>query len=571
MRGYMTEPQPITITLSPEERWLPTIRSVTRDYCAILDFPTALAEKVVKSTEQACSELIHHCRKAGVQEQYSLGLGYQDHACIVEIIYNKDVPLDPTGSEDDDTEAKDSENLADHALWLQRIRRNVDRAFFKYQADRRTLEMRTYRRSEGKEGRFWLMGLTSRLNKKVKIDIIRDDKGAPISSVLHDIDSGKVLKLDAGGTFVVERLDGAHNFYDIYMEYVDKISLTSPERLSTIFISLESAGMIETDRPEVKKKSVRGRLYGIMNKVTFRSLNIPHGDRLVDRLYGRISWLFRPVTVACILLFALSGFIPLSREVTEIHHLISKPALAIHSNPSILIELYILMTLVAVLHEFAHGLTCRHFGGSVHRIGIMFYLAMIIFFADVSAAWGFRSKWKRIAVALAGPVLNLVVMSFCFWMWHFQKVHFQPEHSIWFLMGFFCLYSTVLNFVPFIKMDGYYMLTDLTGISTLREKSFAYLRQTLFGIFWIGRNEEQIVPKGKEKWILWCYGLAGAAFTALFFAYPFYEFIRYISMDHPSKGMLIFFGVMVALTLYNAVYRVYQMAHSRLHREIVIT
>ncbi|MBD3398007.1 hypothetical protein GF413_02935, partial [Candidatus Micrarchaeota archaeon] len=482
----MTEPQPISMILAPEERWLPTISSVTQDYCAALDFSTSLAEKVVRCTEQVCSELVHRCREAGIREQYTLKLRYQDQACIVEIIYNKDAPLDPGLGEEDGAEVKDSEHLSDQTLWLQLIRKSADRVFFKYEGDRRALEMRIYRRSEGKEGQFWLMGLTSRLNENVKVDIIRDDKGTPISSVLHDIDSGKVLKLDEGGAFVVERLDGAHNFYDIYMEYIDKVSLTSPERLAMIFISLEDAGMLEKSGPETKKKSFLGRLSNIMNIVTFRSLNIPHGDKLVDRLYGRVSWLFRPAAVALILLFALSGFIPLSYEVTEIHQLISKPALAIHGNPFLLIELYILMTLVAVIHEFAHGLTCRHFGGSVHRIGIMFYLAMIIFFADVSAAWGFRNKWKRIAVAAAGPVLNLVVMSVCFWIWHFHKAHVTAEHSIWFLMGFFCLYSTVLNFIPFIKMDGYYMLTDLTGISTLREKSFSYLGQKLFGIFSAG-------------------------------------------------------------------------------------
>jgi putative peptide zinc metalloprotease protein len=346
--------------------------------------------------------------------------------------------------------------------------------------------------------------------------------------------------------------------------------LTSPEHLAMIFTSLESAGMLETDGQEEGKRGLLARLSSRIHKAVFRSLTIPDADRVVNYLYGRVSWLFRPVAVVLVLSFALSGFIPLSHEISEVHHLLSKPALAIHSNPLILIELYVLMTLVTVLHEFSHALTCKHFGGSVHRIGIMFYLAMIIVFADVSAAWGFQNKWKRIAVAAAGPILNLVVMSLSFWIWHFHKAHVQPEHSIWFLLGFFCLYSTVLNFIPLIKMDGYYILTDLTGISTLREKSFAYLGQKLLAVFGIGREEEQLRPKARERWILWSYGLAGAAGTVFFLAFPFVEFVHYIAAEHPSEGMLIFLGVIVALTLYNAAYRAYQMAHSRLNREIVI-
>ncbi|KKK72097.1 hypothetical protein LCGC14_2907310, partial [marine sediment metagenome] len=141
---------------------------------------------------------------------------------------------------------------------------------------------------------------------------------------------------------------------------------------------------------------------------------------------------------------------------------------------------------------------------------------------------------------------------------------------IWFLLGFFCLFSTILNFMPFIKMDGYYMLADLTGMYTLREKSFAYLRQNLFGLFGFGSKEKQFQPTGREKWILWSYGLAGTAFGVLFIAYPFIEFIRFMMHVHSDKAMTVFLGVIVALILYNGVHSAYQMAHSRLHREIVI-
>ncbi len=44
------------------------------------------------------------------------------------------------------------------------------------------------------------------------------------------------------------------------MEFIDKVSLTSPEHLAMIFTSLESVGMLERDGQEVKKRGVLGRL-----------------------------------------------------------------------------------------------------------------------------------------------------------------------------------------------------------------------------------------------------------------------------------------------------------------------
>ncbi len=566
----MLDPRPITVTLSPNECWLPTLKQVVTDYCVAAEFPQPLVDRVVAATEEVCAELVKRCLSHDIDEQFTLRLSLQEEACVVEVIYNKDVFLDPTRSEDSENREHQGERIAMDSLWLHLVKEKMDRVFFRYEADRRVLEMRLYRRSEGKVGQYWLMGLKSQLKEDVKIDIERDEKGDPVSSVLHDLKSGKVLLLNGGGTFVIERLDGAHTFYEIYMEYIDKISLTSPEHLAMIFTSLENAGMLASHDQEVKHRGFLGKLSDISSKFAFRSLNLPHADSMVNGLYKRVHRVFRPGAMLLVVLFAFSGFIPMSHEVTEIHHFISKPALAIHNNPLILIELYVMMTLVAVMHEFAHALTCKHFGGSVHRIGFMFYLAMFIFFADVSAAWAFRSKWRRIGVAVAGPLLNLVMMSISFWIWHFHKAHVPPEHSIWFLMGFFCFYSTVLNTIPFIKMDGYYVLTDLTGISTLREKSFAFLGRKLADLFGIESEGEKSEPKGREKWILWGYGIIGSAFTALFIAYPIFEFVRYVSTEHPSKRMAIFFGVIVALMLYNAAYRAYQMAHSRLHREIVI-
>lgn len=566
----MSEPRPVSIVVFPDGYCLQTLKRLVTDYGEALDFPEVLVNRMVSSAEGACSELVKRCAEANIDEQFSLGLSYHDEACVLEITYNKDVPLDPTRPEETESNAQDGEQIEMRSLWLRVVKHRMDRVFFRHEGGRRVLEMRIYRRSEGKAERHWLMGLTARIRKEVKIDIQRDENGNPVSTILQDLKSGKVLMMDPGGTFIVERLDGKHTFHDIYMEFIDKISLTSPELLAMVFSSLEEAGMLESQERDVKRRSVLGKLTDTVNKVFLRSLNIPNSDRIVNNLYGHVKWLFNPVSICVILLFALSGFIPLAHEIAESHFLLSKPILAIYYRPLVLIELLVLISLVAMLHEFAHALTCKHFGGNVHRIGIMFYLCMVIFFADASAAWGFRSKWKRIAVAAAGPILNLVVMSACFWIWHLERDDVQPEHCIWFLLGLFCLFSTVLNFMPFIKMDGYYMLADLTGMPTLREKSFAYLRQKLFGLFGFGSKEKQFQPEGREKWILWSYGLAGTAFGVLFIAYPVIEFIHFIIHVHSGKAMTVFLGVIVALMLYSGVHSAYQTVHSRLHGEIVI-
>jgi putative peptide zinc metalloprotease protein len=299
---------------------------------------------------------------------------------------------------------------------------------------------------------------------------------------------------------------------------------------------------------------------------------LPQADRLITTMYRWVRFLFHPLPLAGFILFALSGFYPLSHEWGAMKELFSDPALVIYDNPVILVKLYVLLTLLNVLHELSHGLTCKHFGGSVHRMGIMFYLAIFIFYTDASGSWSFPEKYKRIAVALAGPLVNLICMALCFWIWHFQKPHIPPEQSVWFLGGYFCLFITLFNFLPLIKMDGYFVLMDLTGIPNLREKAFSYLWQKMSSLMGLKpSSESRLEVSHKEAWILVIYSVSGILFTTVFLAYPFFEFARLVLREHPSKAALLFFGVIVALTLYNLVHRLHQQLHAHWHREYIIS
>jgi len=57
---------------------------------------------------------------------------------------------------------------------------------------------------------------------------------------------------------------------------------------------------------------------------------------------------------------------------------------------------------VITFHEFAHGITCKHFGGSVRDLGFMLIYFQPAFYCNVSDAWLFPEKRKRLWVTAAG-------------------------------------------------------------------------------------------------------------------------------------------------------------------------
>src|SRR5207302_6745416 len=69
------------------------------------------------------------------------------------------------------------------------------------------------------------------------------------------------------------------------------------------------------------------------------------------------------------------------------------------------------------LHEFAHGLTCKHFGGEVHEIGFFLIYLQPALYCNVSDAWLFPEKSKRLWVGFAGPYLELFLWALATLAW----------------------------------------------------------------------------------------------------------------------------------------------------------
>ncbi len=76
-------------------------------------------------------------------------------------------------------------------------------------------------------------------------------------------------------------------------------------------------------------------------------------------------------------------------------------------------------------------------------------------------------------------------------------------------MAFVGYAETVINLVPLLELDGYYILVDLVDMPRLRERSFAFLRHQLPGKL---AHRERF--SGQER-IFALYGLLAALATVL--------------------------------------------------------
>src|SRR5262249_25708288 len=139
------------------------------------------------------------------------------------------------------------------------------------------------------------------------------------------------------------------------------------------------------------------------------------------------------------------------------HELASPFAHALRWETAILA--WLALAAVTTLHEFAHGLTCKHHGGEVHEVGFLFLFLMPCFYCNVSDAWLFREKSKRLWVTLAGGYCDLVLWALAVFAWRLTLPGGWPHYLAWVVLVV-CGARVFFNFNPFLKLDGYYLLSD---------------------------------------------------------------------------------------------------------------
>jgi putative peptide zinc metalloprotease protein len=138
-------------------------------------------------------------------------------------------------------------------------------------------------------------------------------------------------------------------------------------------------------------------------------------------------------------------------------------------------EFWILLFGLGFIHESAHGLTCKHYGGEVHNMGLMFLYLTPAFFVDVTETWVSANRIQRLATIIAGIWVEMVVCGFAMILWtNTQPSTFVHDlsYKVILITG---LAVIVMNLNPLLKLDGYYFFTELIGIPDLKERSTSFV------------------------------------------------------------------------------------------------
>ena len=220
-------------------------------------------------------------------------------------------------------------------------------------------------------------------------------------------------------------------------------------------------------------------------------------------------------------------------------------------SPGQAFALFLIYPLLKLLHELAHALAIKRYGGEVHELGIALMVLLPMPYVDASAASLFSDKRERMLVSAAGVLMELTLAAVAAIVW----VNSQGTlHEI--ALGVIVIgsISTVLfNGNPLLKFDGYYVLADAIEIPNLAARSRRHVLETArTRLLGMPPSEAPIPDKAERAWLAG-YGILSSI----------YRLGLMLTIAWMLSGQYFFFGILLAfwvlLTL--LVLPSYRLAH----------
>ena len=248
-------------------------------------------------------------------------------------------------------------------------------------------------------------------------------------------------------------------------EFLDSIEAAMWERS----LGEKNLAVLERIRDERKSRVDQ-------SSVLYISFKAWDPNKTLARIDPYLSWMFTwGFVYFSLVIFAVAGYL-LAGDWTRVQQ--DTGALYNFSDKSAydIWMFWILLLVLGGIHEFGHGLTCKHFGGDVHQMGFLLIYFTPAFYTDTTDILLFTKGSQRQWVIFAGIWIEMVLCGLSALLWHFTPAGSVTNDIAYKMMLLSGIQGALLNLNPLIKADGYYALSQFLDIDNLREDSFEFLR-----------------------------------------------------------------------------------------------
>jgi putative peptide zinc metalloprotease protein len=325
---------------------------------------------------------------------------------------------------------------------------------------------------------------------------------------VHSWDNGKwVINSPEGRNFLIN--EATHQLFQILEKY---------EKFEEAHLAFDKAFLANTTFEEFREyisKVIGG--YGILSddfEVKRPSMKNNYLKLKVQLINAQIAgFLAKPLTVfynpkvfwyilASLIVFIVSIFLNNTQKIE----------LTVWQMSIVVGLFYLSMP----IHELGHIAACKSYNLKHGGIGFGFYFVLPVMYADITNIWA-ANKQKRIIANMGGIFSEILYASILL------IVFLITQNPIFYVASISLATMVFWEFNPFVRFDGYWILSDLTNTPNLIKKSKDMLKTVYERL----RERTKLFLTKNEVW-LFLYGLINTGFFIAFMVFTIYSFREYI-------------------------------------------
>jgi outer membrane lipoprotein-sorting protein len=245
------------------------------------------------------------------------------------------------------------------------------------------------------------------------------------------------------------------------------------------------------------------------------------GPELLNPVARVLQFLFYPAVLIPMLVSAAAAYWWLYRV-----HGLQESFYAMLNTPGGLLAVIGIVFAAGMFHELGHASALKFGGGYVRGMGLGMYLMYPAFYTDVTD--GYRlGRWARVRVDLGGvyfhAIASLALIGLSLWL----------EAELLLIAVLLINVEMARQFIPFVKLDGYWLLADLTGIPDFFSQMGPFVRSLAPASLSPGCHLPQL-----RRWVRAVFGIYILAVVPAL-AYMLYLMIRHLPTFVETTGVAV--------------------------------
>jgi len=249
------------------------------------------------------------------------------------------------------------------------------------------------------------------------------------------------------------------------------------------------------------KEQNKGLINWLLHHYLFFRIPLFRPQVWLAKLMPWLDWIFTRTTAVVVTILSLVGVFLATRQWETF-----SSTFVDQLSWSGLLGYSVALVFAKALHEMGHALTATRYGVRVAHMGVALLVMFPMLYTDTSESWKLSNPRQRLAIAGAGIITELALAGLATLAWSLSPDG-SVKSALFFLATTSWLLTLLVNVSPFLRFDGYFILSDAIDYPNLHQRSGEFARIWLRRVL-LGFNDawpEDIRNKSRAFLILFAY------------------------------------------------------------------